>query len=70
MSTVLNNSVDQFWRDVINAHDLIATNHELELDVERNGRTAKIRYVELGNGIILITVGSANTETTEALHAP
>lgn len=58
---------NEFWRDIALAHDKVATNHELRVTVERNGKSAEVIYQD---GAILIDITETNTKTKEPLIAP
>ena len=63
------NELGQFWIDVIAAHDKVATNHNNEIIVERDGKSAEV-WFDRSADLIVIEVAEADTETRDPLPVP
>jgi len=68
MSVSLNEQ-GQFWIDVIAAHDRVAINNELQIEVSRDGKYALVWYDEAGS-VVVIEINETDTETRDPLPVP
>jgi len=61
--------VDTFWLEVGQAYLLVAAGHELEVEVQRDGKYALINYDDASTDI-WIMVREADTHVVETLPVP
>lgn len=60
---------EQFWLEVMQAYNKVATDHELQIVVARDGKEAIIEWDEDYEGV-RIGIVEVQTETKEALLSP
>lgn len=65
--------LSQFWREVIEAHDMVTVNHNVAVNVARNGKEAHVSWQTDNfppHGFVQVHVREVDTETHDPLPVP
>ena len=64
-------AVDTFWLEVSQAYLKVAANHELTVEVARDGKYALVEYAgQSDSPSIVVTITEVDTHVTEVLPVP
>ena len=62
-------AVDTFWLEVSQAYLKVAANHDFEVLVERDGKSAHVSYSDMSD-TVMIQIEEVDTHVTEVLPVP